>query len=46
MFLLFLNEFASYRRLKTSSEMYIDVNRGGDKLKINIDIEVPNLPYL
>ena len=44
MFLLFLNEFASYRRLKTSSEMYIDVNRGGDKLKINIDIDVPNLP--
>ena len=44
MFLLFLNEFASYRRLKTSSEMYIDVNRGGDKLKVNLDIDVPNLP--
>ena len=44
MLLLFLNEFASHRRLKTSSEIYIDVNRGGDKLKVNLDIDVPNLP--
>lgn len=44
MILLFLNEFASYREIKTSSQMYIDVNRGGDKLTINMDIEVNHMP--
>ena len=44
MILLFLNEFASYRQIKTTSQMYIDVNRGGDKLTINLDIELFHLP--
>lgn len=44
MILLFINEFASYREVKTSSQMYIDVNRGGDKLTINVDVELVNLP--
>lgn len=44
MILLFLNEFASYREIKTTSQMYIDVNRGGDKLQINLDIELNHLP--
>ena len=38
MLLLFLNEFASHRRLKTSSEIYIDVPNLPCSL-ISIDIE-------
>jgi hypothetical protein len=44
MIFLFLNEFYSYSKIKTGSEMYIDVNRGGDKLTINIDIDLLHLP--
>jgi hypothetical protein len=33
MILLFLSEFTSYREIKTMSEMFIDVNRGGEKVK-------------
>ena len=44
MLLLFLNEFSSYREIKTSSQMFIDVNRGGDKLTINVDVELTHLP--
>ena len=44
MLLLFLNELSSYLQVKTHSHMFIDVNRGGDKLPINIDIELTNLP--
>ena len=37
MALLFWSEFNSYLEVKTASEMFIDVNRGGDKVnKINI----------
>jgi hypothetical protein len=36
MTLLFLSEFRSYQEIKTGSEMYIDVNRGGDKVKSHI----------
>ncbi len=35
MVFLFMNEFYSYTKIKTASEMYIDVNRGGDKVLIN-----------
>ena len=44
MVFLFLNEFYSYTKVKIGSEMYIDVNRGGDKLTINIDIDLLHLP--
>lgn len=44
MLLLFINEFMSYKEIKTSSQMYIDVNRGGDNLPINVDIELLHLP--
>ena len=44
MLLLFLNELSSYLQIKTHSHMFIDVNRGGDQLPINIDIELTNLP--
>jgi len=44
MVLLFWSEFNSYLEIKTASEMFIDVNRGGDKLNINVDIELYRLP--
>ena len=42
--LLFLNEFINYNTYRTSSRMYVDVNRGADKLKVNIDIDVEHIP--
>ena len=42
--LLFLNEFINYYTYRTSSRMYIDVNRGVDKLKVNIDIDIEHIP--
>ena len=44
MALLFLNEFINYNTYRTSSKMYVDVNRGADKLKVNIDIEIDHIP--
>ena len=44
MALLFLNEFINYNTYRTSSKMYVDVNRGADKLKVNIDIEMDHIP--
>ena len=44
MVLLFLNEFINYNTYRTSSKMYVDVNRGADKLKVNIDIEIDHIP--
>jgi hypothetical protein len=44
MVFLFMNEFYSYTKIKTASEMYIDVNRGGDRLTINVDIDLVRLP--
>ena len=42
--LLFLNEFINFNTYRTSSRMYVDVNRGADKLKVNIDIDVDHMP--
>ncbi len=42
--LLFLNEFINFNTYKTSSRMYVDVNRGADKLKVNIDINIDHMP--
>ena len=42
--LLFLNEFINYYTYRTSSRMYIDVNRGADKLKVNLDIDIEHIP--
>ena len=42
--LLFLNEFVNYYTYRTSSRMYIDVNRGADKLKVNLDIDIDHIP--
>jgi len=46
MVMLFLSELRSYMEVKTSSEMFIDINRGGDKLIINIDIMMYRLPCM
>lgn len=32
MVLLILSEYKTYLEVKTNSEMYIDINRGGDKV--------------
>lgn len=42
--LLFLNEFINFNTYKTSSIMYVDVNKGADKLKVNIDIDIDHIP--
>jgi len=34
MVLLILSEYKTFLEVKTSSEMYIDINRGGDKVNI------------
>ena len=44
MALLFLSEFNTYLSVGTQSEMFVDINRGGDKLIINFDIELPRFP--
>ena len=44
MALLFLNELINFLTNKTSSRMYVDVNRGADKLKLNLDIDIDNIP--
>ena len=44
MILLFLNELINFMTNKTSSRMYVDVNRGADKLKVNLDINIDHIP--
>ena len=44
MALLFINELINYLSYKTSSIMYVDVNRGQDKLKVNLDIDISHIP--
>jgi len=44
MILLFLNELINFMTSKTSSRMYVDVNRGADKLKVNLDIDIDHIP--
>ena len=44
MCLLFLNEFINFNTYRTNSRMYVDVNRGSDKLKVNIDINIDHMP--
>jgi hypothetical protein len=44
MVLLFFSELSEYLRVTTQSEMFVDVNRGGEKLTINFDITFPRFP--
>jgi len=43
MLILFITEFNEFLKVQTVSEMFIDINRGGDKLRVNIDLYFPNL---
>jgi hypothetical protein len=36
MIILFVSELNSYMEIETTSEMFIDVNRGGEKVIINL----------
>eukprot|EP00744_Colponema_vietnamica_P005440 GILI01007973.1.p1 GENE.GILI01007973.1~~GILI01007973.1.p1 ORF type:complete len:356 (+),score=101.40 GILI01007973.1:82-1068(+) len=42
--ILFFSELFAYLSVQTQSEMFIDVNRGGEKLRINIDVTLHRLP--
>ena len=44
MMLLFLSELNAYLTVSTSTEMFVDINRGGEKLVINIDVIFPRYP--
>ena len=44
MALLFINELINYCTNKTTSRMYVDVNRGSDKLRVNLDIDINHIP--
>ena len=44
MLLLFLSELNTYLTISTSTEMFVDINRGGEKLIINIDLAFPRYP--
>ena len=44
MLLLLVNEYLNYSKYNCSTLMYVDKNRGSDKVKVNIDVELYNLP--
>ena len=44
MFLLLMNEYFNYRSYNMTTLMYVDKERGSDKLQVNIDIDFYNLP--
>mmetsp|Transcript_21593 Transcript_21593/g.39490 ORF Transcript_21593/g.39490 Transcript_21593/m.39490 type:complete len:334 (+) Transcript_21593:85-1086(+) len=44
MILLFFSELSEFLHVNTQSEMFVDVNRGGEKLTINIDVTFPRFP--
>lgn len=44
MIILFITEFNEFLKVQTVSEMFIDINRGGEKLKVNIDLVLPRFP--
>jgi len=44
MAILFITEFNEFLKVQTVSEMFIDINRGGEKLFVNVDLEFPRFP--
>ena len=44
MVLLLINEYFNYKKINMTSLMYVDKNRGSDKLQVNIDLDLYNLP--
>ena len=44
MCLLLINEYFNYKKYNMATLMYVDKNRGNDKLPVNLDIDFYNLP--
>ena len=44
MFLLLMNEYFNYKAYNIVTLMYVDKNRGSDKLPVYLDIDFYNLP--
>jgi hypothetical protein len=44
MALLFISELSTYLSVGTTSEMFVDLNRGGERLNINFDVALPRFP--
>ena len=44
MILLFLSELSTFLEIRVGSEMAVDVNRGGELLRINLDITLHSFP--
>ena len=44
MLILFISEFNHYLTVEESSEMFVDVAQGGQKIRVNIDIDFPKFP--
>ena len=42
--LLLINEYFNYKKLNTATLMYVDKNRGNDRLPVYLDIDFNNLP--
>ena len=41
--LLLINEYFNYKKLNTATLMYVDKNRGNDRLPVYLDIDFNNL---
>jgi len=44
MTILFLSELFAYLAVSTKSEMFIDVNRGGEKIQVNLEMTLHKMP--
>lgn len=44
MVILFISELQGYLAISEISEMYVDVGRGDEKIRVNMDIIFPNFP--
>ncbi|EGR31815.1 hypothetical protein IMG5_101180 [Ichthyophthirius multifiliis] len=42
--ILFISELRSFLAIEETSEMFIDIVRGGQKIKVNLDIDFPKFP--
>ncbi|KAL4479478.1 hypothetical protein ABPG72_011800 [Tetrahymena utriculariae] len=44
MLILFISEFNGYLSVEENSEMFVDVAQGGQKIRVNLDIDFPQFP--
>ncbi|CAK74245.1 unnamed protein product (macronuclear) [Paramecium tetraurelia] len=42
--ILFITELQAYIEVDNSSEMFVDINRGGEQIRVNLDIEFHKFP--